>query len=360
MKIKTVRVLFLPAALLCVSAAGCGGGGEREDADLQQDEESAEDAPGDGDAPDAPDEGADILDGRDQGEPTDGTDAADVEELDGTPPPVPDLRPVTSEQAASLGAYARLLHVFYGGVLGPMAWSMANQSCQERALALEYALAAAEDPLGTQPPSMDETELTDERIGQLAASPASDSASINITGPLVAEQTFVMPDGSPVAGTPQRLTWPYHHGVVVNVEGELRVMDLSVGDEPMPIDEWAHSFVDGATPCYLMEETEYQEVWSYWLTVHSSWMPESRPSRVCGYTITPIFTWRWDQDPLAGAIRFTPSTMLTQTEAFKTILQTDYALALPDEQLPFVTSRYAPKTEADLCAWTDYPYCDTL
>lgn len=351
-------LIFVPVFLF--TGTGCGGSGKGEDADADAVE-----------APDALDDEDGVVDGDETGDGTDFPDgldmedasedaAEDMDEPDGPEPPVPPLRPVTEEEAAALGAYARRLHVLTGGVLSANAWSMINTSCQERALALEYALAAAETPLGDQPPPMSEDELTAERIGELAANPAFDSASINITGPLVAEQTLVLPDGTSPTGDPISVTWPYHHGVVISVNGELRVLDLSVGDEPMPIDAWAHGFVDPAVPCFHMDEDEYNLVWGYWLAVHNSWVPDERPERLCGYTLTPVFTWRWDQDPLVDAIRFTPGTMLVQFEGFKTVLRTSYGITLADEEIPLVTSIYAPLPESVLCEWMDLAYCDTL
>jgi len=358
----TISPLRIPVYvfLFLLSTAGCGGSGKDGDTDADAVE-----------TPDTPDEGDGVADGD---ETVDGTDmpdgmdmddasedaAEDMDELDGPEPPVPPLRPVTEEEAAALGAYARRLHVLTGGVLSANAWSMINISCQERALALEYALAAAETPLGDQPPPMNEDELTAGRIGELAANPAYDSAAINVTGPLIAEQTLVLPDGTSPTGDPISVTWPYHHGVVINVDGELRVLDLSAGDEPMPIDGWTHGFVDPAVSCFHMEEDEYNLLWGYWLAVHNSWIPDERPERLCGYTLTPIFTWRWDQDPLVDAVRFTPGAMLVQFEGFKTVLQSNYGITLADEEIPLVTSIYAPLPESVLCEWMDLAYCDTL
>lgn len=272
--------------------------------------------------------------------------------------PLPELRPLSAEQAAALGAYCRKLKVVWeDSEPTPIAWSMANTSCQDRALVLQYAIASASFPLPDSPPVMHDTDITEEAILALAANPGIDAAMINIAGPLITAQTWVDPEGTPVAGEPQRPYWPYHHAVIVNVEGELRVMDLSIQDAPIPIDEWVRGFVIDDFPCALMTEEEYQPVWNYWGAAMSNWEPGARPLCPCAYTITPLFRFRWDQEPLVEAIRFGTEVMISQTGAFLTIMEWDYGLFPALEDVPDYTSQYVALNEVDLCAWVDLLYC---
>jgi len=55
-----------------------------------------------------------------------------------------------------------------------------------------------------------------------------------------------------------------------------------------------------------------------------------------------------------------PSTMQVQLGGFETILLTTYGVTIPDDQIPLMRSTYASRTEAELCAWMDLPYCAGL
>lgn len=165
-------------------------------------------------APDGVDSGTgpDVVDGGA------GPDAGDSGAgPDGGIPQVPELKPVSREVAVRLGGYARRLMVrAVDHEPCPVAWAFVNWNCQERALALQWAIATADPSLAGDPPTMDEEELTQERIQQVADNPSFDVGCINLTGPMVAEQFFVHPvelggqwfRASPRAGTAVRL---HHH-----------------------------------------------------------------------------------------------------------------------------------------------------
>jgi hypothetical protein len=275
--------------------------------------------------------------------------------------PTPELAPITLAQALDFMAYAREMQTeTAGSTPKPVAWAMVNWCCEERAMAMEYAAARATIPISDEPVILRETDITDAHVSKLAEKPGIDVATINITGPLIAEQTFVDPDGAPVPGDPWPLAWSYHHAAVVNVAGEFMVVDLSTGDEPLSIDQWAHSFIPNAVECHLMDEDEYMKVWSYWLSVFSNFELPERPSRICGYTITPIFTYRWDQTPVVDQLRWTPSTLEIQYDAFKNVLTDDYGLSIEDAKVPFFTSIYDAQHEETLCEWMDLSYCEDL
>lgn len=275
----------------------------------------------------------------------------------------PELRSISQSQMEVLAPYVRLLQAeVSGGDPRPVAWAMVNQSCQDRAQALEYAMATAPESPGTEPPVMRESDITQEYISDLASDPNYDTATINVAGPLATLQTYVLPDGNPVTGTPQKYYWAYHHGVVVNVEGTLKVLDLSAGDEPLEIDEWIHNFLDPSVECHHMNAEDFLDVWVYWNSAFSGFTPEpgTRPERLCGYTVTDMFTFREDQTPadLAEMIAFVPGTMQVQLGALASTLETEYDVTLSEDQLPLVTSTYEPQTEEDVCDWVpELLYC---
>ena len=275
-------------------------------------------------------------------------------------PQVPSLRPISAAQAEALAAYARDMRV--RNTLGDedgVAWSMINTSCQERAMALQYAVIAARTPFG-DPVIMEATDDLDAlelHLLDLLSSAEFDAASINIAGPLITEQVLVLPDGEILDDVPHFRYWSYHHGVALNVEGEFKVLDLSVGDSPLDVETWWQSFVEPGLTCVHAVADDFLETWSYWFWVYNSWNPQLNPKYDCAYTFTPIFTWRWDQDMIVSQVASAPRTMLVQSDAFRTVLLQDHGLTLPEEDIPHVLSLYQAKTLEDLCNVVDLKIC---
>ena len=293
-------------------------------------------------------------------------------------PPVPELEAISPEQADELIAFLRRVRVEdvgeplpdrqspadgpddAGGVQYPMAWAMINASCEERALVLEYAAASSAFPLPQEPFVMRAEDITAESVQALADNPGIDMATINIAGPLIMEAVFRDRDGGAIPGDPAIFYWPYHKGVVVNIAGTLKVIDLSTGDAPLDIDQWAGCLVDASVACHHMSEEEFIKVKGYWNSMMGAgYEPQAAPKRICGYTITPLFTFRWDQTPLdlLEQLQWTPATMATQAEAFKSLLFMDYGVTVDDENEPYYTCAYTSHDTDWLCLYRDPPYC---
>lgn len=267
---------------------------------------------------------------------------------------LPPLKPVSSQKIEEVARWARRLQVVtYDGEERPTAWSMINIACQYRALALEWALAYGDRKGFDAPPVLREDEITENNIRDLILEPSYESASINLTGPLATLQTLVLPDGTRISGEPFKNAWPYHHGVVVNVDGELKVIDLSIQDRPVTINEWIHSFVDPSVACFLMKDNEFDELWSYWNAIYNAMKPGNRPERLCGFTITPMFTFSSDQKPLVDVLRGAPSILKEQFDGFKQLIYREYSLIIDDEIVPEITSRYDSQPESVLCEWME-------
>lgn len=275
--------------------------------------------------------------------------------------PTPRLSALTQEQARSLAAFARRMMVEDQdtGELVSVAWSMVNWCCEERAMALQFALASAPESLTGEAAVMRGGEVGPEYMEELMDRHRFDFAVINLTGPLAAYQTIVHPDGYPLGGDPQRVFWPVHHGVVLNVEGTLKVIDLSVSDEPLAVSDWVSFFIAQDALCAQLDDTTFQRVYAYWQAVMMGWdAPEGPPVR-CGYTITPAFTWRWDQAPLYDVLSGVPQTLAVQTGAFVTMLSDSYGIHPEPDIIPWFTSLYEAKTIQDVCLWVDLPFCSS-
>eukprot|EP00665_Eupelagonemidae_sp_cell47_P009704 gene9704-543_t len=170
--------------------------------------------------------------------------------------------------------------------------------------------------------------------------------------------------------------WSYHHAVVLNVTGEgLCVMDLSAGDDPIPVDDWLSSFLPSCLACPLATDASWSDTWAYWMQVFGHMCPfppqpcpvPARPPGValCGHTITPAFTMRWGQDPdvLPALLPGLPGTMRTQTGGFLTFLRSAN-ISIPAGTVNAVVGTYRGRPYDWLCrqpgmAWLGDWWCNS-
>ncbi len=274
-------------------------------------------------------------------------------------PVTPRLSPIQRDEALVLAAFARnaVVEDDETGDEYPIAWSMVNWCCEERTLSLQYALARALRSGMGAPVVMRTQELSSDHILGLVTGDPLPFASINLAGPLACEQTILEPGGAPVEGDPQRLFWHIHHAVAMNVDGQLMVLDLSMADEPVSIQAWISSFVQDASACRHLGDPDFQKVEAYWRCVMSGMDPGPEPPCECAYTITPAFTWRFDQDVLVEAIQGVPPTLVVQSGAFTTLMQDSYGVDVSRDDIPRYLSLYEAKTMEDVCTWVDLPFC---
>jgi len=274
--------------------------------------------------------------------------------------PIPNpynLKPISKERAEQISVYVRKAKIrSEEGDLVPIAWSMINQACQDRSLLLQYLIASTPDPIPETELILDPNELTETKIQQVIAQPYVDVASMNITGPLIVFQNLVSTNEIPFPDEPMHFYWPYHHAVAVNVEGNICIIDLSIQDVPIPIGEWTAKLTSETT-CGEVSEEEYWEIWFYWVSLMSNWQVEETPEKLCGYTITPMLTFRSDQEPQVQGVKDALSTMVVQTYAFQSLVMDTYGIDVPIESVPFITSLYTPGTIDDLCSWVSYLFC---
>lgn len=272
--------------------------------------------------------------------------------------PLP-LESMSRADAVALAGFARRLRVASAAdpVSSPVAWAMVNISCADRAMALQFALATALAPSPPEIPLLDSGRLTTAEIFRLRGIAEHKVGTINITGPLVTHQTLILPDGSEAEMATPFYYWPYHHGVVVNVDGEPSVLDLSTGDEPLPVETWIRAFVVPEVDCPLLPVDAYDAVWIYWLNAFGNTIPPPRPAADCGYTLSPLFTMEVDQEIPTDFIIAAADEMRVQTGSLRTVLA-ESGVTLDEEQLPFVVSRYDSLPEDAVCDALRFNYCD--
>jgi hypothetical protein len=277
-------------------------------------------------------------------------------------PLTPELSPISESDAERLGAYVREMKCSGdGNPASPIAWSAINGACQDRAQALQLAIAMADPSLSGVPQTLVDSDLNLEALKAIAASPTFDVATINAAGPFATFQTLVDPGGSPIGDHELFWWWSYHHGVVLNVDGELRVLDLSIGDAPVPIAAWLTGFVESPDDCVHAVDDIWSEVWVYWNSCYQNFEPPAPPPVTCAYTITPIFTFRWDQTVAdeESAVIASVTTMNTQTEVFRNTVSDSFGVDLTDEDIASILTDYRAGTLDDVCSLPNrMRFCD--
>jgi hypothetical protein len=75
---------------------------------------------------------------------------------------------------------------------------------------------------------------------------------------------------------------------------------------------------------------------AYWNSKFGNLPAPRPPKRLCGYYVTPMFAFRWDQAPkdMAELIGWIPFTMQTQTGSLATTLALKHSTNLPEADLP--------------------------
>lgn len=137
--------------------------------------------------------------------------------------------------------------------------------------------------------------------------------------------------------------WPYHHAAVINVEGEYRVMDLSIGDEAIPIDQWARSFLLPDIALRHLSEDSYQEVWNFYNTQVWHIPNTTTPEHPAGFTISPAFTLRVDQEPLFEAMRNLPDSTKIGAQSLYNILKWSNPEPRDMGEMPGMVTNYTPQ-----------------
>lgn len=291
----------------------------------------------------------------DSGEETDGSD-------DDAVPVTPELSPISKDDAERLGAYVRGVRCSGdGNPASPIAWSAINGACQDRAHALQLAIATADPSLSGVPPTLASSDLSLEVLEEIASHPAFDVATINAAGPFATFQTLVDADGRQIGDHELFWWWSYHHGVVVNVDGEMRVLDLSIGDAPVPITDWLAGFVENPKECFHAADDLWSEVWVYWNSCYQNFEPPDPPPVTCAYTITPIFTFRNYQTVAdeESAVISSLTTMNTQTEVFLNTVKHSFGVDLVDDEISSTLTDYRAGTLDDVCGLPNrMRFCD--
>ncbi len=166
----------------------------------------------------------------------------------------------------------------------PWAYLKGNH-CADRAFLTFIGLALPPGPLSFR------TELSASTVRRVSNRPAIESARVSFVGDMSLKHELGVPGGRSASFT---LKWTNHEAVVVNVDNELKVVDLAMGQNPLSIVEWMENVRPGARrDCPQLTVAEAGAVRAYNVCRFNGWMPGRprpvcvAPSKPCGYVFRP-------------------------------------------------------------------------
>ncbi len=153
------------------------------------------------------------------------------------------LCPVSEEQARETAFYARQTQL-NSSVPTPISWSKLNSDCEKRMVVVQYVFAAGKDPSGI-PLVLQPENFSEANLKRLASNPVIDVKGVLVFGTLGATQRLLNYDRTPASLRTRDVGWSSHYITLVNIQGICKVIDLSIGDEPIGIDAWLSGFYNG-------------------------------------------------------------------------------------------------------------------
>lgn len=153
------------------------------------------------------------------------------------------LCPISAEQAKVMAFYARQTLVDSSGPLLPVSWSRLNTDCEKRMFVVQYTFSAGADPSG-RPLTLRQEHFSEANLNQLARNPVNAVKGLRVTstGFMGATQRLLHYNRTLASSKTNDIGWDVHFITIVNIDGICKVIDLSVGDEPIGIEEWLSGF----------------------------------------------------------------------------------------------------------------------
>ena len=263
----------------------------------------------------------------------------------------PALRPVTAAEAEALAQTAReTLFVNASGATVGVPWTWIQENCNRRAAMIEHSVRAGrvKGPLANPVPLA--------VAQQIVSRPAVDTAQIHLTGPLSGSEQFVLADGTTDSDWSTLTNWDHHIAVVINVEGTLQVLDLSLSPKPLAIDKWVRSYVPAAVDCPKLDEQTYAETNDYYIA-RSMFSPD-KPTHACGYVFRQAFGVRPDEAVTADAaqsdLQGSESLLDSDLRSLVGVLSDFSHRNLSAADAAGATAIVAPLSEGDFCARMNY------
>ncbi|MBI5479595.1 MAG: hypothetical protein HY906_12095 [Deltaproteobacteria bacterium] len=267
----------------------------------------------------------------------------------------PTLRPVTAAKALALVEAASA--ITYTSLdptpreLG-VAWAWIQENCNRRAAFVNFSLAQGASQVLLPSP------IPAAMLTKTVSAPAFDSAQIYLAGPLNVAEQFVLPDGTTDASWSTLAAWDHHIAVVVNVDGTLMVVDPSLRKAPVPIAEWIASYVPAGVECPHLDDESFLDTKTYY-AMRWQFTP-SAPAHACGYVFRQPFGLTPDDTLTTDAVK-------TDLEGGRQLLGANFEALqgsvnqltgrnLGGDEVPGITARLSPLTDAEMCRRMDYAF----
>jgi hypothetical protein len=257
-------------------------------------------------------------------------------------------------EALELTSWVRQMRVSAFEETTPVAWSAVDMYNDSRLYAGQYAACGSGplpfgDPITMYYVPFEEREAYEAELLQMLETAEYVVATINLAGPIIFEQRFLLPDGQviPNSQTGSRPTYAFAFRAmpspVINVEGELRVIDLSMGNEPLAVEDWMAHLVDSSTPCVHGDYDTYWDAWTFWLAVLLNYPVGPEPQHECVYTFTPALSRKVDGHIVIDSVASAPSQLITQFNKLRNLV-VGAGHVLSDDEIAQVLTEYTPHT----------------
>jgi hypothetical protein len=267
----------------------------------------------------------------------------------------PTLRPIAAAAATALVETASA--VTYASLdttprqLG-VPWAWIQENCNRRAAFVNFSLAQGAAPVQVPSP------IPAAMVKKAVTAPAFDSAQIFLAGPLNVAEQYVLPDGTTKASWSTLAAWDHHIAAVINVDGTLMVVDPSLRKTPVPVAEWIASYVPADVQCPHLDDDSFTETKTYY-AMRWQFNP-SEPAHACGYVFRRPYGLTPDETLTTDGVRTDledgRQLLSANFEALRGSMNELSGRNLGDDEVPRITARLAPLTDAEMCRRMDYAF----
>jgi hypothetical protein len=244
------------------------------------------------------------------------------------------LRPITRSDAKKWVRTALgFQYVSEGGKKYGVPWAfISGNHCLDRATFIAFTLGI--DPATTR--WLPKT-VSDRVLRRLEKNPTVETLNISLAGPIRGKVAYLLPNGRKLK-TVQDIEWYAHTAVVVNIEGRLNVIDLSLSAEPMSIRKWVNAWLGPGTEAPEVSISDYMEIAGY----YGKWS-EALPKYRAGYRLAPFFVESSPHPPPGGTIRQELESLkygfAMDYSNFRVLLENE-GIALGDDDIPWVRAKF--------------------
>lgn len=265
----------------------------------------------------------------------------------------PNLREIPPEQAIQLAQNARNIRLaLQGGAPFPVPWNWIQENCNRRASVLNFYFAQGGNPQPLPAP------LLPAFLSKVIKTPMFDSIQIHVTGPLMGEQTILDLKNRVRVIDKTLYFWDHHVAALIRTGGEFKVIDPSVSDRPLTIQEWVSRYLPPqiAAICSVDPPELYQAVNHYFL-LRTQFPNTNPPPKLCSIRFGYAYSQSLEKSPTLKEIHqdLEDSRSLLWNN-FETLLATVQSSSYPKTNPSTLHSALRPMTEAEYCKAMNYAF----